>query len=290
MNDRAISGLGMTVALVLGVFYTILSVFIWFLAVSLLGKTNAFPPLLPMVVAGVLVGLSNGYCKVRIRGEKRQILFSVGAGLIIALIWLLLYGFKASLTVKDVFGALITFPIIKLLSRNAMKDIPLSRTTKGHVELMVVKIQGVRTLFFTLIVVFPFYFMLATSLKSRAEYLMDPANLSVNLLQHPSKLFGGYISALQFGFVRFIMNSAIVAALTVVITLIPSILRAYAVTRLRFAGIFFPDLSCSSTCFRNRSGHPLVQRLHSSRVERHSAQVAHYLCRHDDSGRPLHAA
>ena len=75
MNDRAISGLGMTVALVLGVFYTILSVFIWFLAVSLLGKTNAFPPLLPMVVTGVLVGLSNGYCKVRIRGEKRQILF-----------------------------------------------------------------------------------------------------------------------------------------------------------------------------------------------------------------------
>lgn len=238
MNDRAISGLGMTVALVLGVFYTILSEFIWFLAVSLLGKTNAFPPLLPMVVAGVLVGLSNGYCKVRIRGEKRQILFSVGAGLIIALIWLLLYGFKASLTVKDVFGALITFPIIKLLSRNAMKDIPLSRTTKGHVELMVVKIlRAFGLFFFTLIVVFPFYFMLATSLKSRAEYLMDPANLSVNLLQHPSKLFGGYIEVLfRFGFVRFIMNSAIVAALTVVITLIPSILGAYAVTRLRFRG------------------------------------------------------
>jgi len=133
---------------------------------------------------------------------------------------------------------LITFPIIKLLSRNAMKDIPLSRTTKGHVELMVVKIlRAFGLFFFTLIVVFPFYFMLATSLKSRAEYLMDPANLSVNLLQYPSKLFGGYIEVLfRFGFVRFIMNSAIVAALTVVITLIPSILGAYAVTRLRFRG------------------------------------------------------
>ena len=84
--------------------------------------------------------------------------------MIIALIWLLLYGFKASLTVKDVFGALITFPIIKLLSRNAMKDIPLSRTTKGHVELMVVKIlRAFGLFFFTLIGVFPFYFMLATS-------------------------------------------------------------------------------------------------------------------------------
>ncbi|HNZ94949.1 MAG TPA: carbohydrate ABC transporter permease [Sphaerochaeta sp.] len=133
---------------------------------------------------------------------------------------------------------MITFPIIKLLSRNAMKDIPLSRTTKGHVELMVVKIlRAFGLFFFTLIVVFPFYFMLATSLKSRAEYLMDPANLSVNLLQYPSKLFGGYIEVLfRFGFVRFIMNSAIVAALTVVITLIPSILGAYAVTRLRFRG------------------------------------------------------
>ena len=119
-----------------------------------------------------------------------------------------------------------------------MKDIPLSRTTKGHVELMVVKIlRAFGLFFFTLIVVFPFYFMLATSLKSRAEYLMDPANLSVNLLQYPSKLFGGYIEVLfRFGFVRFIMNSAIVAALTVVITLIPSILGAYAVTRLRFRG------------------------------------------------------
>jgi multiple sugar transport system permease protein len=242
MTERKISSQGIAVAAVLGIFYTILAVFTWYLSSSLLSKNNSFPSLLPMIVSGIFIGAFAGYCKNRFLDENRVKLYTVAIGLLIGFIWLLLYSFKPlggeSITAKDILGAMIVFPIAGLFIMNSLKDIPLWSISKGHVELMTIRILKAFGIFmFTLIVVFPFFFMLATSLKPRAEYLMDPSNLSVNLFQHPAKLFNGYTEVLiRFGFLRFIMNSVIVSVLTVIITLIPSILGAYAVTRLHFPG------------------------------------------------------
>ena len=144
MTERKISSQGIAVAAVLGIFYTILAVFTWYLSSSLLSKNNSFPSLLPMIVSGIFIGAFAGYCKNRFLDENRVKLYTVAIGLLIGFIWLLLYSFKPlggeSITAKDILGAMIVFPIAGLFIMNSLKDIPLWSISKGHVELMTISI------------------------------------------------------------------------------------------------------------------------------------------------------
>lgn len=91
-------------------------------------------------------------------------------------------------------------------------------------------------------VLLPFYWMIATSLKSGAEVAMIPSTLyphSVHL--------DNYMKALQMApFLRYFLNTVIVAAAVVLFSTIISILSAFAYARLDFPGkdvLFFVTLA-----------------------------------------------
>ena len=87
-------------------------------------------------------------------------------------------------------------------------------------------------------VLFPLAVMVITSLKSQAQLLQNPLDLSVDW-RNPD-LFKSYITLIrEFGFATYFWNSLWVSAVTVIITLGISIPGAYAVARLRFPGASF---------------------------------------------------
>ncbi len=105
-------------------------------------------------------------------------------------------------------------------------------------ELVLIRtLKGFGFVFFSAIVVFPFYAMLMTSFKKQSELLANPLDYSINLSQGFAELFSSYIELfMDFNFGRFILISALVSVITVLLTLAASIPGAYAIARLRFPG------------------------------------------------------
>ncbi len=97
-------------------------------------------------------------------------------------------------------------------------------------------LTGFGYIFFTAIVLIPFYVMVMTSLKSQQALLQNPLDFSVDfekgwgLLRSYAELFD------EFNFGRYMWTSFYVSVLTVLITLAFSVPGAYAVARLRFKG------------------------------------------------------
>jgi multiple sugar transport system permease protein len=96
-------------------------------------------------------------------------------------------------------------------------------------------------LFFTLIVVFPFYWMIVSSFKPLEELLLTPGNLgidirNINLRAYQEVLF-------DHGFLRYISNSIYVSVITVLLSVALATIGGYAVTRLRFRGQGFLSYS-----------------------------------------------
>ena len=98
-------------------------------------------------------------------------------------------------------------------------------------------LKGLGFVFFTAIVLLPFYAMLMTSFKKQAELLQNPLDYSINVTQGIGNLFSSYIELFTtFDFGRFILISAVVSVSTVILTLAASIPGAYAISRLKFPG------------------------------------------------------
>jgi multiple sugar transport system permease protein len=100
-------------------------------------------------------------------------------------------------------------------------------------------LRWVAIVVFVLITVVPFYYMVLLSFVPISELLQNPGQLWVN----PSDLqFGAYREVLSpvsqggQGFLQLMANSAMVAVATTILTLLVSILGAYAIARLRFPG------------------------------------------------------
>lgn len=108
-------------------------------------------------------------------------------------------------------------------------------------EVLVVRLmKGLAFVFFTVLVVLPFYVMVMTSLKSQQEILANPLDFSIDIGQGLSSLFRSYIELFtQFDFGIFLVNSALVSVVTVAVTLLFAVPGAYAVARLRFSGQAF---------------------------------------------------
>ncbi|SLN14556.1 Inner membrane ABC transporter permease protein YcjP [Pseudoruegeria aquimaris] len=95
---------------------------------------------------------------------------------------------------------------------------------------------GIGYIFFTAIVVIPFYVMVMTSLKSQQALLQNPLDFSLELSKGWG-LFRSYSELFaDFGFGGYLMTSLLVSVATVAITLAFSVPGAYAVARLRFKG------------------------------------------------------
>ncbi len=93
--------------------------------------------------------------------------------------------------------------------------------------------------FLVLITVVPFWYMIVLSLRPIQQVLLDPGRIWVSVSELTA---GSYRAVFRStddggqGFVLFLRNSAIVAVITTVVTLLAAVPGAYAVSRLRFGG------------------------------------------------------
>ena len=109
------------------------------------------------------------------------------------------------------------------------------------IEVLIIRLlKGLALVLFTVFVALPFYVMVMTSLKSQQKLLANPLDFSIDFGQGFAPLFRSYIELFtQFHFGTFLLNSAIVSVITVVLTLAFAVPGAYAVARLRFPGQAF---------------------------------------------------
>ncbi|MEM9584953.1 MAG: carbohydrate ABC transporter permease [Pseudomonadota bacterium] len=116
-------------------------------------------------------------------------------------------------------------------------DLPSGSLTRHEFEAAVIRfLTGFGYIFFTAIVLIPFYVMVMTSLKNQGELMQNPLDFSVDLSKG-AELFRSYDELFtQFNFGTYLFNSFFISVLTVFITLAFAIPGAYAVARLRFSG------------------------------------------------------
>lgn len=140
--------------------------------------------------------------------------------------------YGAQVVAAALIGAGFVAPVVAML--RGVRRGPLSR----HVfeEAVIRFLTGFGYIFFTAIVLVPFYVMVMTSLKSQQALLQNPLDFSLDLSRGWG-LFRSYVELFgDFGFGGYLWTSFYVSVLTVLITLLFSVPGAYAVARLRFRG------------------------------------------------------
>jgi multiple sugar transport system permease protein len=93
--------------------------------------------------------------------------------------------------------------------------------------------------FFVLIALFPFYYMILLSMREISAVIQSPGSLVPSPSEISTDAYERVLKSTDDGgegFLRFLINSALLASATVVVTLAVSVLGAYAVARLDFFG------------------------------------------------------
>ena len=93
--------------------------------------------------------------------------------------------------------------------------------------------------FFVLIALFPFYYMVLLSMREISEVIESPGQILIGLDELTTDAYERVLKPTDDGgqgFVRFLVNSALLGLGTVVVTIAVSVLGAYAVSRLEFFG------------------------------------------------------
>ena len=152
------------------------------------------------------------------------------------------FGLTLSEAIVIQFITLILWACLSVVSVNiclaGFTPHPVSRYLFEILILRVLK--GLGLVLLSVFVALPFYVMVMTSLKSQQSLLANPLDFSINIGAPPSELFRSYIELFtDFHFGTFLINSAIVSVVTVLISLAFAIPGAYAVARLSFPGQAF---------------------------------------------------
>ncbi len=137
-----------------------------------------------------------------------------------------------------VIGAWVTLAVVAALPIERMlRGLPFGAATRHEFEASVIRfLTGFGYIFFTAIVLIPFYVMVMTSLKSQAELMQNPLDFSIDLSKGWG-LFRSYDELFtQFNFGTYLLNSFVISVVTVLVTLLFAVPGAYAVARLRFRG------------------------------------------------------
>jgi multiple sugar transport system permease protein len=109
----------------------------------------------------------------------------------------------------------------------------LSRERYELAVIRVLRVAGI--IFFAVIAIFPFYWMVVLSFRPLESLLRDPGRLYPTWTE--IRTLEPYRGVLfEQGFGRFVANSALIASVTTVLSLLLAIMGAYAVARLRFRG------------------------------------------------------
>eukprot|EP01013_Petalomonas_cantuscygni_P024789 TRINITY_DN46498_c0_g1_i1.p1 TRINITY_DN46498_c0_g1~~TRINITY_DN46498_c0_g1_i1.p1 ORF type:complete len:322 (+),score=93.59 TRINITY_DN46498_c0_g1_i1:3-968(+) len=140
-----------------------------------------------------------------------------------------------------VWGALLpgaALGAVFALSQAAiLGDMDEAALTRHAFEEAVIRfLTGFGYIFFTAIVLIPFYVMVMTSLKNQAELMANPLDFSIDLSQGWG-LFRSYVELIRdFNFGQYLWTSFYISCLTVGLTLLFAVPGAYAIARLRFRG------------------------------------------------------
>ncbi|MEO0496153.1 MAG: carbohydrate ABC transporter permease [Pseudomonadota bacterium] len=202
---------------------------------------------LPAVGAAAIAGAITGPAFIRLApySDKRSVLLvSVGAAAALLSIFTVLRPFGVPLSEGT------AYQLAALMGWAGLTGLSISRCLNGYapgsekryrMEVLLLRVtKGLAFVFFTILVVLPFYVMVMTSLKSQQSLLANPLDFSVDLGQGAASLFRSYIELFtQYNFGTFLLNTALVSVCTVFITLMFAIPGAYAVARLRFPGQAF---------------------------------------------------
>ena len=220
---------------------------IWMVVVGLLLMLVSGAIAAPQVGTAALVGAVTGgtYLLTRSDQQIRNRLMLYAALVAVALMILtLLQPFGLSIGDASVYqaAALVAFATLVVLSvHRCLRGYAFEPIGRYAFEVLVLRVlKGIGFVIFTIVVVLPFYVMVMTSLKSQQSLLSNPLDFSINISQGASSLFRSYRELFtDFHFGSFLLNSAVVSIVTVVVTLAFAIPGAYAVARLKFPGQAF---------------------------------------------------
>jgi multiple sugar transport system permease protein len=200
----------------------------------------------PMGLAA-LIGAISGIGTVAFAPEARTSKWKILRGLFILIALALLtfaMPFGVSIETGAVWNlifALIWGGLLSLSLDLCLDGYSSGKTNRYRLEVLFLRLmKGLGFVLFSIFVLLPFYVMVMTSLKSQQSLLANPLDFSIDFGQGASKLFRSYIELFtQYDFATFLLNSAIVSVVTVVITLLLAVPGAYAVSRLKFPGQAF---------------------------------------------------
>ena len=226
---------GAVTALLLGALWmVILSVTI---AIALSFATG--DPFRPAILAAIVWGACAGLAATDLYQKANK-----GApwGVLLALIGIALTDYGPiqrgeTSTIAALIAAIGIAGIFVWSIRRIITKLPLGRLTRHEFEEAIIRfLSGFGYIFFTAIVLIPFYVMVMTSLKNQAELMQNPLDFSIDLSQGTALLRSYDELFTQFNFGTYMFNSFFISVLTVLITLLFAIPGAYAVARLRFRG------------------------------------------------------
>ncbi len=172
--------------------------------------------------------------------RKRTIWIGAASGLVLIA---LIVGFGPLQIGPDTSLSTLLVAGILLVASNAWSlrkicaGLPQAALTRHEFEEAVIRfLTGFGYIFFTAIVLIPFYVMVMTSLKNQSELMQNPLDFAIDFSKG-AELFRSYNELFtQFNFGTYLFNSFFISVLTVSITLAFAIPGAYAVARLRFRG------------------------------------------------------
>ena len=196
-------------------------------------------PFKPVIWLSLVWGALIGYGVV-----QRQISAMVGAAIVAAVFIVVGFVGFAPIAVGEsttAFSSIVAWALLGAIAAYTtyviMDDCVSGALTRHEFEAAVIKfLTGFGYIFFTAIVLIPFFVMVMTSLKNQAELIQNPLDFSLDLSKG-ADLFRSYTELfLDFNFGSYLWTSFYISILTVFITLAFAIPGAYAVARLRFKG------------------------------------------------------
>jgi multiple sugar transport system permease protein len=233
-------GTGLLLGLLSGLLWGAIAVAITGISLTLITGLAATP----IISAGALGGAINAaIILMRAPKDRTPGLYMVAFAAVIVAMMLVSFGAPFSLAFSQssmiqAFGVGVIALAVTFANRAVLIDIHGGMLKRYSIDLVIVRVlKGFGFVFFSVIVILPFYVMVMTSLKNQQELFLNPLDLSIDLTQGAASLFDSYVELFtEFNFGRFLLISTIVSVSTVIITLAFSIPGAYAVARLKFPG------------------------------------------------------
>lgn len=233
-------GTGLLLGLISGLIWGVIAIVITGISLTLITGLAATP----IISAGALGGAVNAAIIISRPPKKRTPgLYLVAFAAVVIAMMLMSFGMPFSLSFSQssaiqAFGVGLIAMAITFANRMCLIDAHAGMLKRYSFDLVIVRVlKGLGFVFFSVIVILPFYVMVMTSLKNQQDLFLNPLDLSIDLSQGVGSLVDSYVELFtQFNFGSFLLTSTIVSVSTVLVTLAFSIPGAYAVARLKFPG------------------------------------------------------